>query len=249
MENIALIDSMQSAWAEVRDSGSLTNVGILDELLERIGKEGAPGYECGVINTFSVFSPDEDAKIILVTGEETSSDAEARFIGNLLAIRLFLAAGFIFDAKIISALSSTYGLSWTKKIGGNYGHSSLSLATSLWLIALDPKPESDEPFNIDWDLQCFNNDELWDLDYNLFSHYDIKERMLDWCIYAINNDDIIQDISIFTILEPLLHLQNDSRAKIVIDKFSDLNDHHESKSASAMVEKKRISDLVSSLIN
>lgn len=87
------------------------------------------------------------------------------------------------------------------------------------------------------------------MDYNLFSHYDIKERMLDWCIYAINNDDIIQDISIFTILEPLLHLQNDSRAKIVIDKFSDLNDHHESKSASAMIEKKRISDLVSSLIN
>ena len=50
--------------------------------------------------------------------------------------------------------------------------------------------------------------------------------------------------SIFTILEPLLLLQNDSRAKIVIDKFSDLNDHHESKSASTLIEKKRIADLV-----
>ena len=33
-------------------------------------------------------------------------------------------------------------------------------------------------------------------------------------------------------------------AKIVIDKFSDLNDHHESKSASTLIEKKRIADLV-----
>ena len=244
MENIALIDSIQSAWTEIRDNGSLSNVKILDQLLERIGQEGAPGYECGILDTFSVFSPSEDAKIILPTGEETNSDSEARFIANLLALRLFLAAGFIFDGKIISALASTYGLSWTRKIGGNYGHSSLSLAISLWLIGLDPKPESDEPFNINWNLQCFQNSELWDLDYNLFSRYDIKERMLDWCIYAVNNEAIMKDISIFTILEPLLLLQNDSRAKIVIDKFSDLNDHHESKSASTLIEKKRIADLV-----
>ena len=249
MENTALIHSMQSAWTEVRDTGSLSDLGILDQLLQRIGKDGAPGYECGIFDTFSIFDKNEDAKIFLSTGEETSSDTEARFIGNLLAIRLFLAAGFMFDAKIISALASTYGLSWTKKIGGNYGHSSLSLAISLWLIALDPKPESDEPFNINWELQCFQNNVFWDLDYNLFSHYDIKERMLDWCIYAINNEDTIRDISIFTILEPLLHLQNDSRAKIVIDKFSDLNDHYASKNASTLIEKKRIADLVNQIVN
>tara|TARA_Y100001970_G_C14249673_1_gene870854 strand:- start:3138 stop:3887 length:750 start_codon:yes stop_codon:yes gene_type:complete len=248
MENTALIDSMQSAWVEVRDTGSLSDVAILDQLLQRIGQEGAPGYECGVLDTFSIFDKNEDAKIILSTGEETTSDTEARFIGNLLAIRLFLAAGFIFDAKIISALASTYGLSWTKKIGGNYGHSSLSLSISLWLIALDPKPESDEPFNINWELECFQNNELWDLDYNLFSRYDIKERMLDWCIYAVNNEDTMRGISIFTILEPLLQLRNDSRAKIVIDKFSDLNDHHESKSASTLIEKKRISDLINKIV-
>ena len=55
MENTALIHSMQSAWTEVRDTGSLSDLGILDQLLQRIGKDGAPGYECGIFDTFSIF--------------------------------------------------------------------------------------------------------------------------------------------------------------------------------------------------
>ena len=132
MENIALIDSMQFAWAEIRDNGSLSNVDILDQLLERIGQEGAPGYECGILDTFSVFSTSEDARIILPTGEETNSDSEARFIANLLALRLFLAAGFIFDGKIISAPSIREPiLGGSGQISGNFTFQS---ATDLALL-------------------------------------------------------------------------------------------------------------------
>ena len=135
-------------------------------------------------------------------------------------------------------------MSWAKKSGNNYGHSALSLATSIWLIALEPKPESDEPFPINWDIPCFDNPEIWNFEFNLHSRYDIRERILDWCILIVNDTTLINDVSIFSILEPILYMKNDSRAKLFLDKFSELQDHHESSTVSALMEKKRIVDLI-----
>jgi hypothetical protein len=244
MQNIELINSIQSSWVQLRDKGALDDLEILDILMGKIGLAGSPGYDCGIRDTFSIFSIDDDAKIFLPTGELTKSDEEARFIANILAIRLFLAAGFGFEAKIINALASTYAMSWAKKSGNNYGHSALTLAMSIWLIALEPKPESDEPFPINWDIPCFDNPEIWNFEFNLHSRYDIRERILDWCILIVNNTTLINDVSIFTILEPILYMKNDFRAKLFLDKFSELQDHHESSTASTLMEKKRIVDLI-----
>ena len=242
--NNELLANIQTNWNQLRDTGSLNDTSILDILLSRIGMEGSPGYDCGIRSTFSVFPPNIDAELILPTGEKSESDEDARFIAHILALRLFLGAGLGFESRIVDAIANTYGLSWTKKIGGNYECSKVALANSIWLIALDPKPESDIPLDIDWSLPCFQNEHLWDKNYNLFSRYDIKERMLDWLVYMSADEKKLVEISIFSFLEPIIRMKYDSRVKMILSKFSKFEDYHHSNSAVILMEKKRILNLL-----
>ena len=54
----------------------------------------------------------------------------------------------------------------------------------MWLVAVDPQQASDHPLSIDWSPAHYQDAKRWDLDYRLFSHYDIRERMLDWISYT-----------------------------------------------------------------
>jgi hypothetical protein len=216
----------------------------LDQLLATVGRPGALGYECGVGSTFACFGPDEDAELTLPTGERTTDDAEARFIGHVLITRTLLAAGLHIDHRVIAAMGAAYAFSWTA-IGGRYGQTPLALATSLWLVALDPLSISDRPIPIDWDADCFQDPERWDLDYRLFSHYDIRERAIDWAVYASNAADRRAGCSIYSIVEPLLRMDEDNRVRIALSAFAQASDATaDSAPAVAMLERGRIAAML-----
>jgi hypothetical protein len=230
-------------WPVARDRGAVEDPSALDRLLECLGQPGAPGYKCGMRNTFACFPPDEEASLTLPTGESTTSDDEARFIGHVLVTRTLLGAGLHVDQRVIGAMGAAYASSWAAH-GGRYGQTPLALATSLWLIALDPLIISDRPIPIDWDSDCFGDPDRWDPDYRLFSHYDISERAIDWAVYVSGAVDRRGDCSIYSIVEPLLRME-DTRVDLALSNYGQAQDAvSESAPAAAMLDRGRIAALL-----
>ena len=233
-----------SLWPAARDRGAVDDPSALDELLTTLGQPGAVGYECGLRRTFSCFAADEAAVVTLPTGEQTQGDDEARFIAHVLVTRTLLAAGLHVDPRVTGAMGAAYALSWTAE-GGRTGQTPLALATSLWLVALDPLSISDRPLAIDWDVPCFDDAERWDLDYRLFSHYDIRERAIDWAAYASGAADRREGCSIYSIVEPLLRMNEDNRVRIALAAYAQAEDAAgEPASAAAMLERGRIAAML-----
>ena len=183
MPESPVLDLALRLWPDLRDGQPVADAGALDELLSAVGQPGAPERDCGLTATFACFSPDEEAEVVLPSGERSSSDAEARFLGHLLVTRTLLAAGLLIDERVVQALSAAHALSWTTEGGVSYHQTPLALAVSFWLVALDLQSDSDRPLPIDWSAACFERD-WWDPDYRLFSHYDVRERALDWAAYV-----------------------------------------------------------------
>ncbi len=231
-------------WPGARDSGAVSDPTALDELLTALGQPGALGYDCGLRSTFACFAPDEDAALTLPTGETTTSDTEARFIGHVLVTRTLLAAGLHIDQRVITAMSDTYAFSWGMRPASR-DLSPLALASTLWLIALDPLSLSDRPLPMSWDVACFDDSERWDTDYRLFSHYDISERATDWAVFSSGSPVRREGCSIWTIVEPLLRLDADNRVRIALSAFSEASDTDVvAAPAAAMLERGRIAAML-----
>jgi hypothetical protein len=239
-----ILDLTMRLWPEARDRGAVTEPAALDELLASLGQPGAPGYQCGLRTTFACFAPDEDAALTLSTGELTTSDAEARFIGHVLVTRTLLASGLHIDQRVITAMSDAYAFSWGMRPASR-DLSPLALASTLWLIALDPLSPSDRPLPITWDVACFDDSARWDTDYRLFSHYDISERATDWAVFSSGAPERRQSCSIWTIIEPLLRLDADNRVRIALVALADAADTAAGVApAAAMLERGRIAAML-----
>ena len=231
-------------WPQARDRGSVDDPQDLDRLLESQGQPGAPGHDCGQRYTFACFAPGAEADLSLPTGERADSDQGARFTAHLLVTRTLLAAGLSIDERVTGAMCDAYALSWATSGGGNHHQTPLALAVSLWLVALDPLSASDRPLRIDWSAECFRQHDHWDPDYRLFSHYDIRERALDWAMYVSVDPGRHAGVSVWTIVEPLLRLEQDSRVRIALGQFADAADTGERAPAAAMLERNRIAGLL-----
>ena len=96
---------------------------------------------------------------------------------------LALAAGIGVDARVSQAMGTVHAFTWTTEGGGHYHTTPLTLAASLWLVALDSLAGDARPLPIDWSAGCFER-AWWDPDYRLFSHYDVRERALDWATHG-----------------------------------------------------------------
>lgn len=241
MAGAPIIDLILRLWPRARDEGLVADPSDLDLLLATQGGAGAPGRECGLSHTFACFGRDRAASLTLPTGERTSSDAEARFIGHLLVTRLLLAAGLSVDERVTRAMCDAYGLSWTASTGGHYGQTPLALAVSLWLVALDPLSATDRPLPIGWEADCYRDARRWDPEYRLFSHYDIRERALDWATWVSADAARRDGVSIWTIAEPLLRLRDDNRARLALAQLDDASDAGApGASAASMLERNRI---------
>jgi hypothetical protein len=239
-----VLDLALRLWPEARDNGAVSAPTALDELLVSLGQPGAPGYDCGLQSTFACFAPDEDATLSLPTGELSSSDAEARFIGHVLVTRTLLAAGLHVDQRVITAMADAYAFSWGMRPGSR-DLSPLALASTLWLIALDPLSLSDRPLSMSWSVPCFDDPERWETDYRLFSHYDIGERAMDWAVFSSGTPERREGCSVWTIVEPLIRLDADNRVRIALVAFSDASDVGAGvASATAMLERGRIATLL-----
>lgn len=244
MSDSAILDLAQRLWPSARDTGSVANPEDLDTLLAAQGGPGATGYDCGLRTTFACFAPDQDASAFtLPTGERPSDDAEGRFIAHVLVTRVLLGAGLSIDPRVTEALCAAHALSWAAG-GTDYLQTPLALATALWLPALDPDSSSDRPLPIDWTADCFRDTERWDPEYRLFSHYDVRERALDWAVYASTRPERREGVSMWTIVEPLLRMERDSRASIALAQFADSADPSSTAPvpAAAMLERRRISE-------
>ncbi|MPZ99676.1 MAG: hypothetical protein GEU80_10140 [Dehalococcoidia bacterium] len=245
--NSAILDIAMRLWPQARDHGTVDDPADLDLLLAVQGRPGAPGYDCGVRGTFGVFAPDQPAGLTLLTGEHAASEEDARFIAHLLVTRTLLAAGLHIDERVTAAMSDTYALSWTARGGGHYRQTPLALALSIWLVALDPLGASDRPLPIDWSPACFQDAGRWDVDYRLFSHYDIRERAIDWGLYVAVDAARHEGVSTWTIVEPLLRLEQDGRVRLVLSQFSERGDRSSNGTpvpAAAMLERGRIARLL-----
>jgi hypothetical protein len=237
-----VLDLALSLWPQVRDQGTVNNPSDLDTLLATQGQPGAPGQEEGVVHTFACFRPDDEAMFTLATGERPQSDAEARMIASILVTRTLLGAGLHVDRRVQQAMAQTYAVTWA--VRGGYDASPLTLASTLWLIALDPHRSSDRPLPIDWDAPLYQDPERWDLDYRLFSHYDMRERALDWVMYASVSPGRHAGCSTWTIIEPLLRV-NDGRAHLALAQLSEsAEQEQESAPAAAMLERARIESML-----
>ena len=233
----------QRLWPQIRDHGTVDDPSALDTLLATLGQPGAPGFEGGELHTFAAFLPSEDASdFALPTGERPLDDADGRLIGHMLITRTLLGAGLHVDRLVQQAVGATFAQTWC--VRGGYAASPLALATSLWLIALDPLRKSDRPIPIDWSPALYQDPERWDVDYRLFSHYDIRERALDWVVYASVDPARHEGVSMWSIVEPLLRLEDD-RAYTALAGFSEASDvAAESTGAAAMLERGRIEGLL-----
>ncbi len=240
-----LLDLALRLWPQARDRGAIDNPRDLDRLLEAQGRAGAPGHDCGQRYTFACFPPEVEAAFALPTGERPDSDDSARFIAHLLVTRTLLAAGLSIDERVTGAMSDAYARSWTTIGGGHHHQTPLALAVSLWLVALDPLTASDRPLPIDWSAECFRQHDYWDPDYLLFSHYDIRERALDWAMYVSGDPQRHPGVSVWTIVEPLLRLEHDSRVGMTLGQFAEAADAGgERAPAAAMLERNRIAGLL-----
>ena len=209
------LDLALRLWSGVRDGRAVEDPTDLDTLLAAQGQSGAPGLDCGLTDTFACFPPGTEAALTLPSGEASTSDEEARLLGHLLVARTLVAAGLALDERVVRAMSAAYALSWTTEGGAPYHTTPLVLAVSLWLVALDPQSSVDRPLPIDWSAACFEWD-WWDPDYRLFSHYDIRERALDWAAYVARDPARHPGCASWTIAEPLLRLTGDSRVGIAM---------------------------------
>ena len=210
-----VLDIALRLWSTSRDRGAVDDPNELDALLDAFGQPGALGHGCGITSTFACFPPDGEASLTLPTGEVTASDDEARLIGHIVVTRTLMAAGLGVDARVSQAMATTHALTWTTEGGDNYHTTPLALGASLWLIALDPLADDDRPLPIDWSASCFERD-WWDPDYRLFSHYDVRERALDWAARVSLEPSRHAGCSGWTIAEPLLRLGDDSRTSIAL---------------------------------
>lgn len=142
------------------------------------------------------------------------------------------------------ALADAHAIIWTAR--GTLQASPLALATSLWLVALDPLQVSDQPLAIDWTPEVFQDPERWDLEYRLFSHYDIHQRALDWVAYASGAPRRHPGCSAWTVVEPLLRF-DDQRAQIALGQFATLAARGEDEApalAAAMLDRARVEALL-----
>jgi hypothetical protein len=242
MAKSAILDLALRLWPQVRDQGTVSDPSDLDLLLATQGQPGAPGFVDGVRHTFACFAPDEEAELVLPTGERATDDAEARLIAHTLVTRTLLGAGLHIDRRVQSAMGHSFAVTWA--VNGAYDASPLTMATALWLVALDPDRNSDRPLPIDWDADYYQDPERWDLDYRLVSHYDMRERALDWVMYASVSPDRHPGCSIWTIIEPLLRL-SDGRAHLALAQLGEASDEiEEGTPAAAMLERARIESLL-----
>jgi hypothetical protein len=244
MSDSAILDLAQRLWPSVRDTGAVADPEDLDRLLASQGLPGALGYDCGLRSTFACFAPEQDAgAFALPTGERPASDAEGRFIAHVLVTRVLLGAGLGIDPRVSAALCAAHALSWAAG-GEDYAQTPLALATALWLPALDPDSASDRPLQIDWSAACFEDTSRWDPEYRLFSHYDIRERALDWAVYASARPERRSGVSMFTLAEPLLRMARDARAASALAQLADAADPASTAPvpAAAMLERRRISE-------
>lgn len=237
-----MLDLAIRLWPQVRDRGTVDDPNDLDTLLAAQGLPGAPGVEGGVQRTFACFAPDEEATFLLPTGERPRDDTDARLIGHILVTRTLLAAGLSVDRRVQGAMGDAYAATWA--VGGAYDASPLALATSIWLAALDPQQASDRPLPIDWSPALYQDPARWDVHYRLFSHYDIRERMLDWVSYASVRPARHPGCSLWTLVEPLLRIP-DQRAQIALAQLAEASDEsEESVPAAAMLDRARIAALL-----
>ena len=234
-------------WPQVRDRGAVDDPTALDTLLAALGRPGAPGADGGVRGTFACFGPDEDASDFrLPSGERPEDDADGRLLAHILVTRTLLGAGLHVDRRVLQAMADAHAMTWC--VRGGYAASPLTLATSLWLIALDPLPKSDRPLPIDWSPALYQDPQRWDIDYRLFSHYDIAERALDWVVYASIDPARHEGCSIWSIVEPLLRLDDD-RALTALAGLAESSDSAvEDLPAAAMLERGRIEGLLRGFI-
>ncbi|TAJ18431.1 MAG: hypothetical protein EPO65_09035 [Dehalococcoidia bacterium] len=238
------LDLALRLWPQVRDGGAVDDPAFLDALLASQGQPGAVGYEAGIRSTFACFKPDEVATFILPSGEQTRDDQDARLLAHILVTRVLLGAGLHIDRRVQRALADVHAIIWTPR--GVLQASPLALATSLWLIALDPLQLSDQPLAIDWTPEAFQDAERWDLEYRLFSHYDIHQRALDWVAYASAAPGRIPGCSAWTVVEPLLRF-DDQRAQIALGQFATLAARGEDEApvpAAAMLDRARVEALL-----
>lgn len=234
-------------WPQARDTGAVDDPSQLDALLATLGKPGAPGLEGGVTGTFAAFAPDQEALFTLPTGErpasDPASDEEGRLLAHILVTRTLYAAGLHVDRRVQRAAGHAYARTWC--VRGGYEASPLVLASTLWLVALDPLRKSDRPLPIDWEPALYQDPTRWDVDYRLFSHYDISERALDWVMYASIDRARHPGCSMWTIVEPLLRLQDD-RAYQALGAFAEASDTEDEEAlpALAVLERGRVEGLL-----
>jgi hypothetical protein len=242
MSERGLVELALRLWPQAREDSRVDDPADLDRLLDAIGQPGAPGYEGGLRNTFACFGPDEAAEVVLPSGERSASDAEARFLAHLLVTRTLLAVGLSVDERVVGAMTEAHALSWLTADG--YHQTPLSLATSLWLVVLDPLSNSDRPLPIDWSAPCFQEWGWWDAEERLFSHYDVRERALDWSAYISYDRERHAGVSRWTIVEPLLRLEQDTRARLALSQFAAGDDAGERAPAMAMLERNRVAGML-----
>ena len=242
MSTSPILELAIQLWPQVRDRGAVDDPNDLDTLLAVQGQPGAPGVEGGVRHTFACFPPEEDATFVLPSGERPRDDTDARLIAHILVTRVLLGAGLSIDRRVQEAMGDAYAMTWA--VAGAYDTSALALATSMWLVALDPQQASDHPLPIDWSPAYYQNAARWDLDYRLFSHYDIRERMLDWISYTSVAPSRHPGCSIWTIVEPLMRIP-DQRAQMALALFADASDDTEQAiPAAAMLDRARVAALL-----
>ncbi len=242
MSTSPTLDLAIRLWPQVRDRGAVDDPSDLDTLLAVQGLPGAPGADVGVRHTFACFPPDEVATFVLPTGERPRDGADARLIAHMLVTRVLVGAGLSIDRRVQAGMGDAYAMTWA--VAGAYDASPLALATSMWLAALDPQQASDHPLPIDWTPAFYQDATRWDMDYRLFSHYDIRERLLDWTTYASVNPSRHPGCSVWTLVEPLMRI-SDARAQIAIPQLAGASDEIEvAVPAAAMLDRARIAALL-----
>ena len=236
------IEIIFDIWPSLRDGHEIRDMAVLDHLLSLFGGENAFEAARGLNSTFSGFTNDDNQQISLPTGESTCTPDEAKLLAHILITRLLIGAGLHVDRRVQGALGDAYANTWCVK--GEYRTTPLVLAHSLWLIALDPQNHSDTPLAIDWEPIYYQDSDGWDLNYRLFSHYDVKERALDWAVHVSQSPDRYVGCSRWNIVEPLIRI-NDERAHLAIKGLSDTIDIEiEGIGAAEILERSRISALL-----
>lgn len=242
MSTSPVLDLAIRLWPQVRDRGAVDDPNDLDTLLAAQGRPGAPGSEGGVRSTFACFPPDEEAVFVLPSGERPRDDADARLIAHIAVTRTLLGAGLGIDRRVMAAVGDAYAMTWA--VNGAYDASPLALGTSIWLAALDPQQGSDRPLPIDWTPAFYQDASRWDLDYRLFSHYDIRERILDWISYASVSPSRHPGVSVWTLAEPLMRIP-DGRSQTALSVFAEASDETEEPvPAAAMLDRARVAGLL-----